>query len=91
MKMKAEHVGKIQNAIKALSPETVAAIKARAAADPRVKDLAKRIRWDLFNATGLLDWTCHELYAYLNDTHIDTALRAIVAYLEGAQHWEAHS
>lgn len=91
MKMTAEHVEKIGLAIKALSPETVAAIKARAAADPRVKDLAKRVRWDLFHATNLTGWTCETLYHYLNDTHIDTALRAIVTHLEGAHHWEAHS
>ena len=34
-------------------------------------------RWDLFNNCGLLDFTCHTLYTYLNDTHIDTALKQI--------------
>lgn len=46
--------------------------------DTRVKDLGKRFRWDLFNASGLLDFTCQTLYKYCNDSHIDSALKKIV-------------
>ena len=48
--------------------------------DDRVKDVDKRYRWDLLWAIDqerrypLLDG----LYRYLNDSHIDTALRRIV-------------
>ena len=38
---------------------------------------AKRYRWDLTYASGLTKWICDTLYPYLNDTHIDTALRHI--------------
>lgn len=44
---------------------------------PKVKDVEKRLRWDLLYASrydGVKD-----LYTYLNDDHIDTALRKIVA------------
>ena len=49
-------------------------------------DPAKRYRWDLLNcATRLgvlpITWVCDELYPYLNDDHIDTALRKIMKTL----------
>ncbi len=43
----------------------------------------KRFRWDVLNAStidgkrGTL-WICDNLYPYLNDEHIDSALRQIV-------------
>lgn len=39
-----------------------------------------RFRWDLWRATQGRDYsfTCETLYTYLNDDHIDTALKAIV-------------
>jgi len=38
----------------------------------------KRYRWDLTYAAGCTRFICDSLYAYLDDTHIDTALRSIV-------------
>ena len=49
--------------------------------DPRVTDWEKRYRWDLCHASGLTPWICKELYPYVNDTHIDTALKAIMKEL----------
>ncbi len=40
----------------------------------KVQDLHKRYRWDLLHKTGLGSM----FYSYLNDDHIDTALRVIV-------------
>jgi len=37
---------------------------------------AKRRRWDAAHHAGTTTLIC-EMYAYLNDNHIDTALRAI--------------
>ena len=50
----------------------------------------KRYRWDLLRATKLpitdgcnesrvngITWICDNLYSYMNDDHIDTALRKI--------------
>ena len=40
---------------------------------------AKRYRWDLlWNAPGRRAWFDSGVYDYLDDTHIDTALRRIV-------------
>jgi len=36
-----------------------------------------RYRWDLFNLAIPVSWVCKNLYPYLNDDHIDTALRKI--------------
>jgi hypothetical protein len=40
-------------------------------------DGSMRDRWDALSAAGLIPWVCSTLYPYLNDNHIDTALRAI--------------
>ena len=40
------------------------------------KDVNKRYRWDLLHAAKL--GSLSHLYEYLNDTHIDTALRNLV-------------
>ena len=44
----------------------------------KCKDINKRFRWDCFSGAGLSKFACEELYSYLNDSHIDTALRSIV-------------
>jgi len=44
----------------------------------KYKDLKKRIRWDMFNTAQLTNFACNTLYKYLNDDHIDTALRKIM-------------
>ena len=37
-----------------------------------------RYRWDVWNmSSNMLPFTCNTLYKYLDDTHIDTALRSI--------------
>lgn len=37
----------------------------------------KRIAWDLSRASGLTSFICDNLYKYLNDSHIETALLKI--------------
>lgn len=39
----------------------------------------RRYRWDLtYSAPGMTKWICDTIYPYADDTHLDTALRAIV-------------
>ncbi len=38
---------------------------------------AMRWRWDLLYYGGLSNWIGETLYSYLNDDHIDTAMRKI--------------
>lgn len=40
-----------------------------------------RFRGDALRAAGLMPWVCSDLYAYLNDEHIDSALRHLVKSL----------
>lgn len=76
MKMTPEHLAKLKAAITPLDTEE------RRADYRRYGMTSKRYRWDLTYAAGLSSWVCHALYPYLNDTHIDTALRTIVPNLE---------
>ena len=43
----------------------------------KVKDLQKRFCFDLLYGAGLNSWVCDELYPYLNDSHLYTALKAV--------------
>jgi hypothetical protein len=43
----------------------------------RTKDLQKRFCFDVLYGTGLNSFVCSELYQYLDDTHIYTALKSI--------------
>ena len=49
--------------------------------NPRIKDANKALRWEALRASGLIPWVCTNLYGYMNDDHIDTALRSIMAEL----------
>ena len=41
----------------------------------------KRYRWDLVYRCGLTTYICDVLYSYMDDSHIDTALKRIVTTL----------
>ena len=77
MKMKLEHFAQLETSIKSLDSEERRRFykEGRHANADKVKDLDKRYRWDLFYIASL---PVQELYAYLNDDHIDTALRKLV-------------
>ena len=78
MKIQPEHYAHMRAAIANLDADAVRAHRAALADDPRVRDLAKRFRWDLSYAARLTPWICDTVYPYANDTHVDTALRRIV-------------
>ena len=46
------------------------------------RDLDKRYRWDLLHESG---YRIVSLYDYLDDRHIDSALRAVVRPIGGAR------
>ena len=78
MKMSIEHYNYIKNQINNLEREKVIAHKNLKLG----KDIDKRFRWDLFQAAKLSHFACDHLYSYLNDNHIDTALKQVVKELE---------
>lgn len=62
--------------------DLIPAFKAKIAQDPRVKDAAMRLRWDLAWYSDLGQFFNAVLYKYANDEHIDTALRRIMKEIE---------
>ena len=42
------------------------------------KDLQMRLRHDILTLTVPSWWICDNLYSYMNDEHLDTALKAIM-------------
>lgn len=79
MKMTAEHYQHIKSEIAQLPRDRVLAHKALGMG----KDPEVRFRWDLLYAAKLTGpWVSDNLYPYLNDDHIDTALKRIVIELE---------
>ena len=71
MKIKQEHFDYLKRAILANAhAPTLPSYLARGLTE-------KRWRWDLLYAANLSSWICANLYPYMNDDHIDTALRAI--------------
>lgn len=62
MKIKAEHYAYLRDALRGRGLHP---------------DSSMRERWDAVQDAELLPYLCANLYSYLNDEHIDTALRAI--------------
>jgi hypothetical protein len=75
MKMKKEHYEYMREAIQAIETKFPEAKKQYFEAGLS----AKRYRWDVLYAAKLSAWVCDNLYSYLDDSHIDTALRHIIS------------
>lgn len=82
MKIKTEHYNYLLEAIKPLVPKAQAHKEYLIKLNKPEMDQKKRLRWDLLYATVLSSWICDNLYKYLNDDHIDTALKNIMIELE---------
>ncbi len=82
MKIQPEHFDIISTAINQVRIDYPDATLANYIKHEIGKDCSMRWRWDLFNAAKkyLPDhFVCDVLYEYMNDTHIDTALRHITS------------
>lgn len=86
MKMTAEHYQKLDAAIKRLAakhedwPAALRNTLANYQRNPKIQDADKALRWKVLHVAlsgdeGSALWSA--LYAYLNDSHIDTALRSL--------------
>ncbi len=69
-------------AIVALGADAIAAHRESIRHEKSVRDLAMRLRWDLLYIAVPVRWICDNLYPYLDDSHIDTALRAIMGEVQ---------
>ncbi len=85
MKITPEHYAHLLDALRrrmtTITPEQLRTYFEHLAHDPQVADPHKRLRWDLLWSSGLTAWVCDTLYPYLNDDHIDTALRRAIMEL----------
>lgn len=86
LKIKPEHYDTLERAIRAC-------MDARGGQDKLDEQYARlglskqRLRWDTLRVTLIEDtrgiaWICDTLYPYLNDDHIDSALRKIFGHKE---------
>ena len=78
MKIRPEHLQHLKSKIDALSPEFVASVKQSILAGGKYKDFGMRLRFDLLYAAVPSKWVCDNLYPYMNDEHLNSALKAIV-------------
>ena len=73
MKMKDDHFNYMKQQVNKVlndNPDLYAQYKKAGLSD-------MRFNWDLLYRANLNKWICDTLYDYLNDTHIDTAIRKI--------------
>jgi len=77
MKIIPKHYMVLESAIMAIPTETMKSMRERIVAEGKSKDVNLRLRWDCLHLTGLSEWVSSDLYSYMNDSHIDTALRSI--------------
>lgn len=69
MKIKPEHLAYLKEHVKVLNPERYV----------NAGLTSKRYLFDCLYATeGMSSWICDNLYSYMNDTHIYTALRSLI-------------
>ena len=80
MKITAEHFNHISTAISdAFSAADVDKHREFIIKEGRAKDIEKRLRWDLlYHTPGLSQYLSDNLYAYMDDSHVDTALKAVM-------------
>jgi hypothetical protein len=82
MKITKEHYthlhNTIQERIEKLGGVVIYEYREKLKNDKRVKNLETRFNWDMFYACKLAGYACNYLYTYLNDNHIDTALKSIM-------------
>ena len=81
MKIKPEHFQHLKTEIEAILSKYDRLVEEYEAGQfPRsekVKDLQKRFCFDLLHGAGLDRFVCDDLYPYMNNDHIYTALKAI--------------
>ena len=83
MKIKPEHYATLKGMLSQYSHDNRDAVLAYKALKLG-KDPERRFRWDLFTfarRSGAEKIVMDDIYRYANDTHLDTALRAIVREL----------
>lgn len=82
LKINQEHLQFIKEQFLTKSKDELKKYKELLKTDSLVKDIEQRFRWDLLYGLVGSEWVCDNLYPYLNDDHIDSALKQICKELE---------
>ena len=82
MKITEEDYNTIRDEVAKLDVTLINKHKETVLASGKFKNFEERIRWDILSACHLSSFISETLYKYLNDDHIDTALRSIVKELK---------
>jgi hypothetical protein len=79
MKMTTIHYNELKSRIALVwTPEVHNAQRLFIINEGKAKDVEKRLRWDWSYYAETSHWICDNLYSYLDDSHLDTALKQIV-------------
>mgnify|MGYP003637637815 CR=1 FL=1 len=86
LKMKEQHLTTIQHGIARLLAGAPLLIEdyenGKFSNAGRTKNLNKRFRWDCLHSVMSSKDVCNTLYPYLDDTHIDSALRHVMTEMK---------
>ena len=87
MRITKQHYNELKQAISLIPASAVKEHREFIKQEGKAKDIEKRLRWDTLYATRIKigdgkGMPGLPLYGYLNDSHIDTALKHIMADLE---------
>lgn len=79
MKITPEHYAELKTRIAAIwTPAKHDAHRQFIINEGKAKDVEKRLRWDWSYYAKMSPWVCDNLYTYMDDTHIDTALKQVM-------------
>ena len=84
MKIRSEHYQYLLNAIKPMASK-IAEHRAFIIEEGKAKDVETRLAWDLLWLSVPSNWVCDNLYPYMDNSHLNTAVKSILKTLEGAQ------
>ncbi len=82
LKMKPQHYQEIKDKIGSIAPKDVTYLKNIIWEAQTFKNFERRILWELCYWKIPSAWICSELYPYLDDSHIESALKQIIKELK---------
>lgn len=87
MKISAESYNHMKAQIATIGASKASAHRQFIINEGKAKDIEKRLRWDLSYYANLTAYVCDEVYSQgCDNTHVDTALRAIMRDLNYTAH-----
>jgi hypothetical protein len=82
MKMTAEHYDFLKAALSHVRRDLVKKHYANLTLEPKVYNVERRLRFDILYSCMRSNMVCDMFYPYLNDDHIDTAVKAALKELK---------